>query len=162
MARAVKITISISLAVLAVVFLFHFMRPGPLAMLVERGVPVPENVRVTNSEHGGSFAQYLFVRLELDKDSLKKYRQDLPAGRPLNAPSGIRVVKDDLSDSEMMKLIDEKIRFKHVVNGGYLPWWEIDRITYGTHHEKELANACRYEIYIDDDNSVVYIYWHHS
>lgn len=146
------------------VAIYWFTRPDPIEMLIERNVPVPADAVATNSEYGGTFAQYLFVRIELTTDELHQYLQVLPDGISLNSPSGLQVVKTDLSDAEMMQLIEQgtEMRFKHVVNGGYLSWWQIDSITNGTYHQQELENACSYEIFVDEDKSVVYIYWHYS
>lgn len=144
--------------------IYAYSPPNAMAMLRERNVPTPVIAEVTNTEHGGLFAKYLFVRMELKPEELANYRKSLPDSIPLNVPSGIQVVTADLSDSEVMKLIEQKteIRMKHRFNNGYLPWWGIDLIENGTYHHQELADACGYEVFIDDDNSVVYVYWHYS
>jgi len=130
-------------------------------MLVERGVPVPSNAAAINSNYGGLFAKYLFVRTELSPDQLVEYRKSLPIGIQLNVDGGVKIVSTGLTDNEMMSLIENEteMRFKHAPP---LRWWNIDLIENGTYHQKELENACGYEVFIDNDSSTVYIYWHYS
>lgn len=157
-ARILLIAVS-SIAVLYTAYLFT--RPNPIDMLVERGVPVPLNAVATNSNYGGLFAKYLFVRTELTPDQLVDYRTSLPTAIQLNVDGGMKIVSTDLTNDEMMSLIESEteMRFKH---GPPLHWWNIDLIENGTYHHKELENACGYEIFIDNDSSTVFIYWHYS
>jgi len=161
MKRIAKITIFVTAAVSAALIAYLCTRPDPIDMLVQRGVPVPVNATATNSDYGGFFAKYLFVRTELQPGALKEYQNRLPAGVALNSAGGVQVVTADLTDAEIMKLIEQEteMRFKH---GPPLHWWKIDLIKNGTYHQQHLEDACGYEVFIDNDESVVYIYWHYS
>ncbi|MDB4778171.1 hypothetical protein OAG68_01815 [bacterium] len=157
-------TVAILVALVTLVFAYFYWQTNsdPTQMLIARNVPVPKNALATNSVHGGTFAQYLFVRFELNPGELKKYRTLLPGGIPLNAPSGIQIVTKDIDSAELWDLSDRKIHIKSTINEGHLLWWNIELIKNGTYHHKELEDACWYEIFIDEDNSVVYISWHYS
>ncbi len=161
MPRTIKIAIIVTLAISAAYVAYLCTHPDPIDMLVERGVPAPSNANVTNSDYGGLFAKYLFVRVELNTGDLIEYRKTLPAGIALNTVGGVQIVTTDLRDAEMMRLIEQgtEIRLKH---GPRLRWWNIDLIKNGTYHQQELEGACSYQVFIDNDESVVYIYWHYS
>ncbi len=156
------VAIVVVLAILLFTYFYWQTNSDPTQMLIERNVPVPQNAIATNSVHGGTFAQYLYVRFDLNHDELDEFRTHLPDGIFLNAPEGIQVVKLDTNSSELLEFSDRKIHIKSTVNEEHLLWWDIDLIKNGTYHHKELGDACRYEIFIDADNSVVYISWHYS
>ena len=155
--------IIIAMAVLACVAYpaYLLMQPNPSAMLVERHVPVPSGVRASNFEYGGIFAKYLFVRFQLTEDQMDGYRELLPDGLTLNSPSGAKVVSRELSTEETLKLIeqDTKPLFRA---GPKIEWWNIDEIKMGTYHFMELENPCGYEVFLDSDESIAYVYWHYS
>ena len=155
--------IIIAMAVLACVAYpaYLLMRPDASAMLEERHVPVPSGVRASNFEYGGIFAKYLFVRFQLTEDQMDGYRELLPDGLTLNSPSGAKVVSRELSTEETLKLIEQDTKPLYRA-GPKIKWWNIDEIKTGTYHFMELENPCGYEVFLDSDESIAYVYWHYS
>ncbi|MEM9410258.1 MAG: hypothetical protein AAGA30_04040 [Planctomycetota bacterium] len=120
-------------------------------------------MNVTDSTSGGLFAKFLYVRMEATPEAVETYREKIPSGKRLNQPGGMMILSEDLPDEEMYKLFEQDTQFEyHDSDDSFVPWWKIELIQNGTFHYQEFPNACGYKIYIDDDESVVYVYWHHS
>ena len=159
--RTARIIIAIAVLACVAYPAYLLMQPDPTAMLVERHVPVPSGVRASNFEYGGIFAKYLFVRYQLTDEQMDGYRELLPEGLTLNALSGAKVISRELSTEETLKLIEQDT--KPLIRAGpKIEWWTIDAINTGTYHYIELENPCGYEVFLDSERSIAYIYWHYS
>lgn len=154
----------ISCAFVAVYFL---LQPAKLELISERGIPVPPDAEVIEFKSGGLFAQFLFAKIKSTPESIQRYRERLPEPIQLNTADGIQIVKtypefDLKSASEADGKRDQQFRIKHQFNNGYLPWWTIAKIKNGTYHQADNQDATGWEVFIDDDKSEIFIYWHYS
>lgn len=138
-------------------------RDDSVQQLIERGVPVPSNARVTNFKADPTFERFLYVRFETEQGSLEAYRRQLPKGIALNKLGGAMVVPENTPNSELTKWLkyETELIWPHA-STGFIPWWNLNEIETGTYHSENLSDACGYEVYIDDANLVVYVYWYYG
>ena len=144
--------------------------PDDITKLAKRGVPLPQGQMTTiATESGGTFGQYIFAAIQLDESTLQDYTEALKGTCPqpdVISPTGNCVVITSAMSAETRNSYgydpDRKFLIKKTVNGAYLDWWQIERIANGLHYEAQLPDACGYEVYLDMDRRIAYIYWHYS
>ena len=164
----VKSTISI-LALAAVLWLaWCFWPPSVNSTLKVRSIPeIPAFQSCLGVETGGLFAQWCFVAVRADREQIDEYKarlvDDGGQQKAFGSRAGeVRYVEIESYQPPPFDVDGPEVRFKQILHGKYLPWWNVEDVTEGDVFNKSLPNACGYEVILDPAHERIYIYWHYS
>ena len=136
--------------------------------LSKRHIPeIPSYESFIGLESGGFFAHWLFVAVRATDQQIDQYKLRLIADAAVHtelgdAPDQVSIV--EVNRYQMPMTIDKqpRIYFKQTLNGRYLDWWNFDKARQGDFFEKILPKECSYQVILDRQHGIIYIYWHYS
>lgn len=155
-------------AITVLILLFYLFYKWPVLLnykLEKYGIPTVDSYeKFIAYSSGGFFSKWMFAAIKVNNNQMNNYKNKIFNDGAVHNKIGNNEIKI-LSKDDMIKVNSydyRKIRFKQEVNGKYLEWWDIDKITAGDLYEKELSDECRYKIYFSPQQGKIYIYWSYS
>ena len=138
--------------------------------LSKRTIPeCPITAEILGKESGGLFALYYFLAIKLEQNDLNEYEEKLKNNDSTineygEVKDGIVIIRYAPTEKDFSRFSSLGCKWEHnkTVNDQELKWWNPDKIQKGTVYSKSLPDNCRYQIYIDKDKNIIYIYWCYS
>ena len=155
-------------AITVLILLFYLFYKWPVLLnykLEKYGVPTVDSYeKFIAYSSGGFFSQWMFAAIKVNDNQMNKYKKKIVQDGSVHykiGNDGIKILTLE-EDYKIIKYEFSEYRIKQRVNGKYLEWWDIDKITVGDLYENELPDECRYKIYFSPKQGIIYIYWARS